>query len=77
VLDLAGNVREWVSSLYKPYPYSAIDGREDLTASTWRVIRGGSWVTSLSMNLRSADRDGLVPSTRSNVVGFRCGQEVD
>ena len=43
VLDMAGNVSEWTSSLYRPYPYDAGDGRDDPAARGARVNRGGSW----------------------------------
>ena len=41
LLDMAGNAWEWVSSAYRPYPYDASDGREDLKAGPVRGTRGG------------------------------------
>lgn len=43
VLEMSGNVWEWTRSLYKPYPYVAEDGREDLTSRNPFIVRGGSW----------------------------------
>lgn len=74
VLDLAGNVWEWTSSLYKPYPYVAADGREDLTASGDRVFRGGSWYSS-AFWIRSASRYRRNPDVMANSRGFRCAQD--
>src|SRR5262249_44722350 len=43
--DLIGNVNEWVSSIYKDYPYDATDGRENPDDhDSDRVVRGSSWV---------------------------------
>ena len=73
VLDLAGNVWEWTSSLYKPYPYRATDGRENLNSTGARVYRGGGWFDG-PRRLRSAMRLKYGPTDRDGVLGFRCAQ---
>ena len=70
-LDMAGNVSEWVSSLYKPYPYDPTDGRENLTSSGSRVLRGSSWSSPIH-DVRSAFRLFPEPVYTSVIVGFRC-----
>ncbi len=69
--DMSGNVWEWVSSLFEPYPYLAGDGREDLSATGARVVRGGAWDLSEEY-LRCAYRNWNHPQDRLNHVGFRC-----
>ena len=71
VLDLAGNLREWTSSLYWPYPYRSDDGREDLTMTGYRVVRGGHWDGTADFGL-SAYRFEDHPDYHSSCVGFRC-----
>ena len=68
---MAGNLREWVSSLYVPYPYRPDDGREDMNSRSQRVVRGGHWDGSADF-ARAAYRVGDRPEYRSSCVGFRC-----
>lgn len=73
-LDMAGNVLEWASSLYQPYPYSSTDGREDSSATGERVIRGGSWYCTPDC-VRSAYREIAGPSASYVHLGFRCAMD--
>lgn len=78
-LDMAGNVFEWVNSLYQPYPYSPFDGREVDGASNytdWRVLRGGAW-SSTKEGVRAANRGLGTPDTRDSLSGFRCVRDFD
>jgi hypothetical protein len=71
--DMAGNVWEWTSSLYMGYPYDVSDGREELSSSDLRVLRGGSWDGNDNY-VRSANRGGNGPSLTVIYVGFRCAR---
>lgn len=67
--DMAGNVLEWVSSIYRPYPYVSTDGREDLSSSSMRVVRGGAWFDREN-NVQSFARYKY--SSSYDFIGFRC-----
>jgi len=73
VMDMAGNVLEWVSdwyssSYYSVSPSSAPQGPD---SGTYRVQRGGSWDLNVSY-LRAANRGNNGPTDRSHYFGFRC-----
>ncbi len=70
-VDMAGNVWQWTSSLYKPYPYNATDGREDASSREGRVFRGGGFHDVGARYVRSAYRDANTPDDRADDRGFR------
>jgi formylglycine-generating enzyme required for sulfatase activity len=76
VCDMAGNAWEWCSTLHRPLPYVADDGREDLEAKGTRTLRGGSWINE-RYEARAAYR--LPPFPGDFILfdptnGFRCAQ---
>ena len=72
--DLAGNVWEWCSSLYWPYPYRADDGRECPGSSEERVMHGGCW-RSRAVSVRCAARQGEPATDSFATVGFRLARD--
>src|SRR5262249_47593079 len=77
-LDMSGNVWEWVSSAYMPYPYAADDGRNDTnTPAQYRVLRGGGWLEPTGDNLRAAARNASDPTISDQGIGFRCARSPD
>ncbi len=72
-LDMAGNVLEWVSSLYQPYPYTIYNGRENMGSLDARVLRGGS-LSFGDYHVRTTYRVKTNPTTSSVVIGFRCAR---
>jgi len=79
-LDLSGNIFNWTSTLYRPYPYNADDGREsDTDQISARVVRGGNWAYGTADTLRSATRAVASPDIKIglNFDGVRCARSAN
>lgn len=72
---MAGNVREWVNDWFGPdyYPRMAERNPQGPNEGRYKSVRGGSW-RSRQQLLRTATRNGAVPSKRSPNIGFRCAK---
>ncbi|MFW5691753.1 MAG: formylglycine-generating enzyme family protein [Chloroflexota bacterium] len=76
--EMAGNVWEWTASrwgrnwqtLEYPYPYKPDDGREDLSGSFARVMRGGSWFDPATAAF-PFHRARYLPGSRGSNIGVR------
>ncbi len=70
LLDMSGNVWEWTSSVYSPYPYSKDDGREDPRSAEDRTVRGGSFYYT-QYQLTCSARAHFAPQTSNSQIGLR------
>jgi formylglycine-generating enzyme required for sulfatase activity len=68
--DMSGNVWEWTSSPYQPYPYNPSDDRTNLEGDALWVIRGGHFADDARM-VRTTARTGADPGARRPFIGFR------
>ncbi|MBI3805732.1 MAG: SUMF1/EgtB/PvdO family nonheme iron enzyme [Nitrospirae bacterium] len=75
--DMAGNVYEWVSNWYLPYPGNQIPNIH--YGNKNKVLRGGSWYDCLSygcgLSAPSYNRSRFTPEIRNKGFGFRCGKD--
>ncbi|PJF40172.1 MAG: hypothetical protein CUN55_13055 [Phototrophicales bacterium] len=72
--NMIGNVWEWTSSLYAPYPYNPNDGREDLNNTTDRRVYRGGLGSYIDYGMTASARFRADPNTRDWFIGFRCAR---
>jgi formylglycine-generating enzyme required for sulfatase activity len=70
LFDMSGNVWEWTSSPYQPYPYDPSDDRANLDADALWVMRGGHFGDGLRL-VRTTARGAADPGARRPFIGFR------
>jgi toxoflavin biosynthesis protein ToxD len=75
-VDMVGNVWEWTSSIFMPYPYRPDDGREERKPGSKYVIRGGAWYYTRKL-ARCSAREGMFPEHQSPSIGFRIARTPD
>ncbi len=74
ILNLSGNVAEWVLDRYAENWYSITNQPQNPTgpeAGTYRILRGGSWLTS-QITAQTVNRFQSVPTGAAFDRGFRC-----
>lgn len=63
--DMNGNVWEWTSTWFAPYPWPAVDGFT-------KVYRGGSWSRRFEKWMSLTLRNRQAPDEWGSHLGFRC-----
>jgi gamma-glutamyl hercynylcysteine S-oxide synthase len=78
VVQLTGDVWEWTSSYFLPYPgflsFPYPEYSEVYFGEEYRVLRGGSWATD-PIVARATMRSWERPERRHLFVGFRCARD--
>jgi len=74
VMDMAGNVSEWTSDWFQPYPgYPGGDNEAQYFGEKYRVIRGGGWFSDQTL-VRTTERSASSTTLANDDVGFRCAR---
>jgi formylglycine-generating enzyme required for sulfatase activity len=73
VMDMSGNVCEWVNDWYQwnYYTVSPHSNPQGPASGAFKVLRGGSWYDGW-YHVRAASRLDVDPTSRYSFVGLRC-----
>jgi serine/threonine-protein kinase len=76
VLDMAGNVWQWVNDFYdfRGYYRFPTANPPGVESGPTHVLRGGSWIDTAD-RVRTTARSSQVPDARDDVSGFRCAAD--
>ena len=77
-VQMGGDVWEWTSSHFQPYPgflaFPYPELSEVYFGDEYRVLRGGSWATD-ALVARTTFRNWEFPGSRHSFAGFRCARD--
>ncbi|MHB8482529.1 MAG: formylglycine-generating enzyme family protein [Nitrospiria bacterium] len=74
VMEMCGNLAEWTSSWYQPYPGNSL--KRESFGETLKVVRGGAWSLPAHPFSRTSHRSYAVkPDKRHRSIGFRCARD--
>ena len=74
--DMHGNLRQWCQDWYGDYPEGSVTDPKGPENGVFRVLRGGSWISS-PRTCRSAQRRWYQPIISSNDLGLRVCFSID
>ena len=77
IMDMAGNVSEWVGDLYSLYPGNA--GSLDVVERSYRVVRGAGMTfgREYARLTRRMSHDPELKPGQHTAIGFRCVSDVE
>lgn len=76
VLDLSGNVVEWIGDWHGAFHDGAVTDPTGASFGETRGVRGGGWQAIRPDWVRATMRDGDTPTARTDDLGFRCAKAV-